>query len=68
MRNEYEKIAQRKRLVIAPVGRCWVQSPRNAVYYSSDGNHASSAGARFVARVLAKSIAKIIADGQQVGC
>ncbi|MEM8973695.1 MAG: SGNH/GDSL hydrolase family protein [Pseudomonadota bacterium] len=68
MRNEYQKIAQRKRLVIAPVGRCWVQSPRKAAYYSSDGNHASSAGARFAARVLAKSIAKIIADGQQVDC
>ncbi len=57
MRKEYAKIAQRKRVVIAPVGRCWVRSPRKAAYYSSDGNHASPAGARFAAKVIAQTIA-----------
>ena len=64
MRREYAKVGRNKRVVIAPVGRCWVQSPRKAAYYSSDGNHASSAGAQFAAKVIANTIA----NAQQNAC
>lgn len=58
MRQEYSKVAQKERIVIAPVGACWVQSPRKQMLYSDDGNHASAEGARFAADVIATTISR----------
>lgn len=56
MRAEYTKIASRSRITIAPVGHCWVNSPKRATYYSSDGVHATVAGSRVAAAVIAGTI------------
>ena len=64
MRLEYGRISQHRRISLAPVGQCWVQSPRKQAFYSSDGNHASTAGARFAARIIANTIT----DSRQKGC
>ncbi len=56
MMHEYGRLAALPRVVVAPVGRCWLSSPHRARFYSADGNHASVAGSQFAARVLADTI------------
>lgn len=56
MQTEYAKAADRTRITIAPVGHCWVNSPRRATYYSSDGVHATVAGSRVAAAVITRTI------------
>lgn len=56
MQTEYRQVAKRRRLTIAPVGRCWMQSARRASLYSHDGNHASIAGSNLAATVIAFTI------------
>ncbi|MGI9521567.1 MAG: hypothetical protein ACR2PG_07950 [Hyphomicrobiaceae bacterium] len=56
MMVEYAKLANQPRLVIAPVGTCWVTSPARNSFYSSDGNHAAVAGSRFAAKVISRTI------------
>ena len=56
MRREYAKVARRPRIRVAPVGPCWLGSPRLAALYSADGNHASPAGSRLAAAVIARTI------------
>ena len=57
MRTAYARIAQQREVIVAPVGMCWVRSPSQATLYSADGNHASVAGSRLAARILAATIA-----------
>ena len=64
MRAEYAKAALNARIIIAPVGKCWVQSARKKFFYSSDGNHASVAGAAFAAKIIARTIV----NGKPVAC
>ena len=64
MRAEYAKVALNARITIAPVGKCWVQSARKKSFYSSDGNHASVAGAAFAAKIIARTIV----SGKLVAC
>ena len=64
MQAEYAKAEENSRFVIAPVGRCWVNSPRRAAFYSADGNHATAAGSTFAATVIAKTIS----DGRHIAC
>lgn len=56
MQNAYARMARRDRLIIAPVGTCWVRSPKRNAFYSADGNHATIAGSRFAAAVIASTI------------
>lgn len=56
MRTAYARIAQRREVIVAPVGTCWVRSPKQTKLYSADGNHASVAGSRLAARILAATI------------
>lgn len=56
MRSAYDKIARHDRVIIAPVGTCWVRSPKRNAFYSADGNHASVAGSRYAAAVIARTI------------
>lgn len=56
MRSAYARIARRDRVIVAPVGTCWVRSPRRDTLYSADGNHASVAGSRLAAAVIARTI------------
>lgn len=58
MAIEYDKVARNRRLEIAPVGPCWMSSPDNERFYSSDGNHASLAGSQLAAGVIAATILK----------
>jgi hypothetical protein len=64
MQAEYAKAKENSRFVIAPVGRCWVNSPRRAAFYSVDGNHATAAGSTFAATVIARTIS----DGRHIAC
>ena len=64
MQAEYAKARQNSRIVVAPVGQCWVKSPRRAEFYSDDGNHASAAGSSFAAAVIARTISA----GRHTGC
>lgn len=56
MRRAYATVARQPRLTIAPVGTCWMRSPRRAALYSADGNHASVAGSQLAARIIAATI------------
>ena len=56
MRQEYAKAGRRARVDVAPVGPCWLNSPAPAIYYSADGNHATPAGSRLAAEVIARTI------------
>ena len=56
MRREYAKAGQRTRIDVAPVGPCWLTSPARATFYSADGNHATPAGSRLAADVIARTI------------
>lgn len=58
MQAEYARAARRPRITIAPVGRCWLASPQRASLYSGDGNHASPAGSRIAATIIARTIAQ----------
>ena len=58
IRREYRKAARRIDATIAPVGTCWMQSPDRQAFYSADGNHASEAGSRLAAEIIAKVISK----------
>lgn len=42
--------------IVAPVGQCWVQADDPAKLYSNDGRHASRAGARLTAKVIANTL------------
>ena len=64
MQSEYATARQNSRVVIAPVGQCWVKSPRRAAFYSADGNHATAAGSTFAATVIANTIR----DGRHKAC
>lgn len=63
MSRAYAEVARRPRVTIAPVGHCWVGSAKRAALYSADGNHASVAGSRFAARVIARTIARGVPSG-----
>ena len=63
MRRAYGEVARRPRVIIAPVGTCWVGSAKRAAFYSADGNHASVAGSRLAANVIAQTIARGVASG-----
>lgn len=63
MRQAYAQAARRPRVTIAPVGSCWVGSAKRAALYSDDGNHASVAGSRLAARVIAKTITRGVPSG-----
>lgn len=63
MRHAYGEVARRPRVIIAPVGTCWVGSAKRAAFYSADGNHASVAGSRLAANVIAQTIARGVASG-----
>lgn len=56
MQREYAKAGKRGRIDVAPVGPCWLRSPARATFYSADGNHASPAGSRLAADVIARTI------------
>ncbi len=63
MRRAYGEVARRPRVIIAPVGTCWVGSAKRTTFYSADGNHASVAGSRLAAHVIAQTIARGVASG-----
>lgn len=56
MQTEYSKPRRTRGVTIAPVGSCWVRSPRRAKLYSADGNHATVAGSRLAAAVISTTI------------
>ena len=56
MRREYAKAARGARIDVAPVGSCWLDSPERETFYSTDGNHATPAGSRLAADVIARTI------------
>ena len=60
MKRAYADVAERPDLTIAPVGLCWMRSPKRRTFYSSDGIHASLAGSRLAASIIARTIT---ADG-----
>lgn len=56
MRKAYATAGRRRRVIVAPVGERWMRSAKRHVYYSNDGNHASLAGSKLAARVIARTI------------
>lgn len=59
MRKAYAAAAGRNGVVVAPVGECWMRSPKRNAFYSEDGNHASIAGSALAARVIARTILRV---------
>jgi Domain of unknown function (DUF4886) len=56
MQAEYAKARRSRGVTIAPVGHCWVRSPRRDQLYSADGNHATIAGSNLAAAIISNTI------------
>ena len=57
MQKAYAAALRKHPWTVAPVGDCWVREPASDTLYSPDGNHATSKGAEFAARIIAEAIA-----------
>lgn len=54
----YAQTARVHDATVAPVGQCWLRADDPARLYSNDGSHASLAGARLTARVIANTLSE----------
>ena len=59
-----KRAADKRELVISPIGHCWMSLPKRKRPYAGDDYHPSNRGLTFIAKTLASSV-QATASGQE---